>query len=244
MKNKHKVEEEEVVVQNGSSVWEIGNDCITDGKCPHIRDNNKHAVLLSEEVEMKIKYLCRKFPSTEWIAFLSGEQQETTDGNISYIAENLTIFDQENTSAHTELTMEGNKQLAEWKRNNNCIGWIHSHCHMRVMQSPDDEDTACMYPVSITTNNDFEFYCTIKALLPCGKEALFISTVYVNKVITNDKDFEDSVAILIREKPYNTQNKKSKKNKWNKDNWKDDDYDYKEEELDDDYKYIDNSQVE
>lgn len=180
------------------TVWNIGSVCISDSKCPEI-EKTTMTVLLTKKAEAKISHLLKVSPSLEWMAMLLGRRAE-----ITYVIDDIEVFEQENTSGHTELTPEGDKQLAAFRKKNEIFGWIHSHCDMSAFQSADDIDTANMHTVSITINNKRETYCTVKTKLPCGKDAL-IETPVVFEFESPEPTFIDRVKQLVKEKIYNVQ---------------------------------------
>ena len=175
------------------TTWNIGSVCISDDKCPEIAKTTMR-VVLNKKAEAKISHLLKVSPSLEWMAMLLGKQVETT-----YVIEDIEVFEQENTSGHTELTPEGDKQLAAFRKKNEIFGWIHSHCDMSAFQSNDDIDTANMHTVSITINNKRETYCTVKTKLPCGKEALIVTPV-VFEYDVPETGFITRVKELVKEK--------------------------------------------
>lgn len=147
------------------------------------------SVLITKDVEIKLKYLLEKYEQLEWMAALLGDKRK--DG--TWVVKDLYIMEQEVTGGHVEPTVDGNKEVANLK---DCFGWIHSHNTMNAFFSATDWETAQMYSVSLCVNNDFNFYGSCLKEVDCpqsnahGKKVMKKITVYLESFILPEKEKE------------------------------------------------------
>lgn len=157
--------------------------------------NEGNDVIIMNGLELKINTLLNAYPSLEWMGILTGKLDDKLK---AYVAEDMSILDQEVSGATVKLTKEGEKQLASVK---NVIGWIHSHNKMSSFQSCTDDDTAGNFTVSITVNNKREYAVKIKKKLKCGKSVFVKGNAMMDNEYYVDSSFEEESKKMIKEEP-------------------------------------------
>ena len=166
----------------------------------------EESILLTKNVEQKVRYLLKKYENLEWMAALLGKQDK--DG--TWIAEDIYIMEQEITGGHVEPTTKGNKEISELKK---CIGWIHSHNTMSAFFSATDWETAESFNVSMCVNNKLDFFAACLRKVDCpgtnadGKKVIKQMTTYLETFVLSKGDqtkIDKACEEKISEKTYAT----------------------------------------
>jgi len=150
-------------------------------------------IVMSLEAEQKIGGLLEEFPDHEWMAGLIGEVR---DGY--YFITDLFIPEQEGSKALIEVTNRGAAEMAEVS----LLGWLHSHNTMSAFQSGTDTHTAHMYDLSITVNNKYEYYATLKVNIPVGGQMHLKCDVQRESIFFVNKSFVEAVKAKITVRNY------------------------------------------
>lgn len=129
-------------------------------KMPEIRIASKAKLIITEEINNKIKFICKKINNVEWSAALFYEVSgDITDPeNMVCTVKDLYLMDI-GSSAHTQFNYDGlapaYNDHEEWIDNEYRLGLIHSHQAMSVFYSGEDMS-------ELSDNVDrYEFYLSI-----------------------------------------------------------------------------------
>ena len=127
-------------------------------------NGNKNAdfkLVISTELETKIRTFCALSPNREWSGVLFYKFQGSFEKGVTILANDMYLMDQGN-GAHTEFDLDApeiTRYMYMEKIFDHCIGLIHSHNQMQAFFSGEDTDTLYTHGthmhnfVSLVVNN-------------------------------------------------------------------------------------------
>lgn len=126
-------------------------------------------IILSEQLETKIRIYCALSPEREWSGVLFYKFEGTFKDGITILANDMYLMDQ-GTAAHTEFDLnepDSVHYMVVEGLTDHCIGLIHSHNRMNSFFSGEDASTLCQYGtemnnfVSLVVNNDGQYVARV-----------------------------------------------------------------------------------
>ncbi len=161
--------------------WEVEQPkkCITE--CGHLKDMDKHKIVLSSDVWLVIRAMLHKHPSDEWQMMLTGTIEKDTCLCTGYY-----ITKQEVSSALVTNKDCVDKAMIEEKH---IVAGIHSHVNMGTTPSVTDIEDSVMSLIDyhLIVNNKREVNAMRKALLPCGSPTILSCDCLIENAVDLDK---------------------------------------------------------
>lgn len=126
-------------------------------------------IILSEQLETKIRTYCALSPEREWSGVLFYKFEGTFKDGITILANDMYLMDQ-GTAAHTEFDLnepDSVHYMVVEGLTDHCIGLIHSHNRMNSFFSGEDASTLCQYGtemnnfVSLVVNNAGQYVARV-----------------------------------------------------------------------------------
>lgn len=161
-------------VQDDNDSWENTNEDMGIIESCGLKPEEPFIITLSRKVKSKIDFLMKRFPNTEWLAYLTGDKE-------TMIVSDMIIPKQSVSTA--------NVFVIERPVDENIIGVIHSHHGMGAFFSGTDDSY-------INMNNDMSivvahngYKAIVKWKTPCGHICFIDATVNieVEKLFCEDK---------------------------------------------------------
>lgn len=138
------------------SDWDSNLETLKDSQCKF--HESAPSVRLNISTWQKSTALCRAWKDKEWLAYLLGEYDESSD---TFIVKDLIVPEQEVTSTQVEVLTRPDVP--------NIIGTIHSHHNMGAFFSATDTNfIGANHSVMIVRTNKGEAKCQVRRLMPCG----------------------------------------------------------------------------
>lgn len=126
-------------------------------------------IVLSEQLETKIRTYCALSPEREWSGVLFYKFEGTFKDGITIFANDMYLMDQ-GTAAHTEFDLnepEITRYMVFEGLIDHCIGLVHSHNRLASFFSGEDASTLCQYGnemnnfVSLVVNNAGQYVARV-----------------------------------------------------------------------------------
>lgn len=126
-------------------------------------------IVLSEQLETKIRTYCALSPEREWSGVLFYKFEGTFKDGITILANDMYLMDQ-GTAAHTEFDLnepEITRYMVFEGLTDHCISLIHSHNHLASFFSGEDLSTLRQYGtemnnfVSLVVNNAGQYVARV-----------------------------------------------------------------------------------
>ena len=126
-------------------------------------------IVLSEQLETKIRTYCALSPEREWSGVLFYKFEGTFKDGITILANDMYLMDQ-GTAAHTEFDLnepEITRYMVFEGLIDHCIGLVHSHNRMASFYSGEDTSTLIQYGnemnnfVSLVVNNAGQYVARV-----------------------------------------------------------------------------------
>jgi len=161
-----------------------------DETCPYTNKDVK--IIVKEKATKKIQCLIRIINENEWFAYLLGKKIN----DYEYVVEDIFVPEQECTSVHTEVSINGRLSVINSEIRSQIVGWIHSHNNMNVFFSQEDEHNAIGHDISIVVNNAFENKAIVRLKLPCG--AITKANANVDFEYEENEEFKNEIKSKIK----------------------------------------------
>lgn len=126
-------------------------------------------IVLSEQLETKIRTYCALSPEREWSGVLFYKFEGTFKDGITILANDMYLMDQ-GTAAHTEFDLnepEITRYMVFEGLTDHCIGLLHSHQSFQAFYSGEDASTLRQYGtemnnfVSLVVNNAGQYVARV-----------------------------------------------------------------------------------
>jgi len=134
---------------------------------------DSYKIIIENKLEGKIRFLCNKFPTTEWSGVLFWDITGTFENNdIIIFAKDFLLMDIGNATATAfEMTPQVMSYMIENNLIGSFVGLMHSHHSMQTFFSGTDTNTLLLegqnsnHFVSLIVNNDGKYSAAITRLI-------------------------------------------------------------------------------
>ena len=166
-----------------------------------VKSPEKYKLILSEQLESKIRMYCALSPEREWSGVMFYKFEGTFKEGITIYGNDMYLMDQ-GTAAHTEFDLnepEITRYMVFEGLTDHCIALVHSHNRMASFFSEEDFSTLRQYGtemnnfVSLVVNNEGKYVARVtRKCIVSGTKITELNGTVASPLFNTDRH-EDSV---------------------------------------------------